>query len=597
MKKSKVIDETVNHWMDEVKAGEKYRDTYSHSKRYPDYRKYYRGDWKDTIVPVNRIFSFGRGLIPQVYFRAPRVTCTATRPDLVAHAMVVEAIDNWLIKELRLKQTIKSAILHAYYAGTAPVKLGYDSEFGYNPLQAVDADTSTVTQVGRSGEAKGKQIEYNINVRPGMPWALPVMPEDIIIPWGYSNPDALPWIANRILRPLDDVKADQKYTGANELKGSRRAKYFENRPSYRKDESQKFCELYEIRDIRTREVLVVCEDTLLLKTDDALQIEGVNYEFLTFNEDPEYFWGIPDVHILEPQQLELNDVRTQSSKHRRIALLKFLYLKGALAKEQLDLFLSGNVGPAVEVEGESLANSIIQMTPHIPPDLRVAALEILQDMQLSMGFNENATGNFKEGTPPSAAETVTASGPQEVRIEERRDIVHDLLTNIIGKWNQYIFSFWTGERVVKIVGPQGADMWIKYTGEELKGEYSLLIDPESGIPITRGLRAQAATGLMKQYGGDPLIDQTALRRLHLMNYEWVFPGIGSLIIPTDPAVATLLSHNRQPRPMTGGSSGPAVKGQTRPGGQRGGGAQVSTPQNPEPFEKFKSRITSGGGQR
>lgn len=593
MRKSKSLNEEVNHWIAEIKAGEKYRDTYSFSKKYSDFRKYYRGDWKNDVVPVNRIFSFGRSLIPQVYFRAPRITATATRPDLVAHAMVVEAIDNWLIKELKLKQTIKSAILHAYYAGTAPVKLGYDSEFGYNPLHAVDQDSSTATQIGRTGESKGKNIEYNINVRPGMPWALPMMPEDVIVPWGYANVDALPWIAHRILRPLDDVKGDQKYSNTDGLKGSRQAKYFENRPSFKKDEVQQFCELYEIRDVRTREVLVICEDKLLLKADDALQIEGVNYEFLTFNEDPEYFWGIPDVHILEPQQLELNDARTQSSKHRRIALLKFLYLEGALSKENLDLFLSGNVGPAVEIKGESLMNSIIQMTPHIPPDLRMATLEILQDMQLSMGFNENATGNFKQGTPPSAAETITASGPQEVRIEERRDIVHDLLTNIIRKWNQYIFSFWTGERVVKIVGPQGADMWVKYTGEELRGEYSLIIDPESGVPITRGLRAQISQGLLKQYGGDPMIDQSSLRRQHLANFEWIMPGVTSLLIPTDPAMATMLAHNRQPRPMTGGSSGPAVKGQRREGGQRGGGAQVSSPSNPEPFERFKARMQGG----
>ena len=588
--KNKPKDEKVDYWTDEIKAGEKYRDTYSKSKHFSDYRKMYRGDWNTSVVPVNRIFSFGRSLIPQVYFNAPRVVCTATRPDLVAHSMVIEAIDNWLIKELRLKQTIKRAILHTYYAGTAPVKLGYDSEFGYNPLQAVDTDTATATQVATKKKEQGRQIEYNINVRPGMPWALPTMPEDVIIPWGYSDPDALPWIAHRILRPLDDVKADQKYRDTAQLQGSRRAKYNENRSSYKRDEATKFCELFEIRDMRHREVLVMCEDTLLLQAPDALQIEGANYEFLTFNEDPEYFWGIPDVSILEPQQLELNETRTQEQKHRRIALLKFLYQKSALTKDQLDSFLSGEVGPAVEVDSESLANVIMMMQPHIPPDLRAAGIGILQDMQLSMGFSENATGSFKGGTPPSAAEAVITSGPNDARIEERRDIVHDLLINIIRKWNQYIFSFWTGERVIKIVGPQGADMWIKYTGDELKGEYTMQIDPESGLPVSRGLRAQVMAECLKQYGGDPLIDQGELRRRHLQNFEWITPGISSLLIPTDPAMATLLSHNRQPTPGGGGQSGPMIKGQSREGGQRGGGAQVSTPDNPEPFEKFKQRI-------
>jgi len=587
-RKSKTENDETTHWMNEIKAGEKYRDTYSKSKAYPDYRKYYRGDWKGNIVPTNRIFSFGRALIPQVYFRNPRVTCTATRPDLVAHSMVVEAIDNWLIKELKLKQVIKRAILHSYLSGTCPVKLGYDSEFGYNPLQAVDQDSSTVTQVGRKGEAKGKNIEYNVNIKPGMPWAQPCLPEDVIIPWGYYDPDSLPWISHRILRPLEDVQADQKYKNTSELKGSRRARYVEMRPPLRKDDSIKFCELFEIRDIRSQEVLVICEDKLLLKDKDALQIEGPNYEFLTFNEDPEFFWGIPDVSILEPQQLEYNEIRTQASRHRKIALLKFLYLKGAVTKDQLDAFLSGEVGPAVEVDGESLANSIITLTPSMPVDLRSEAMSVLGDMQLSMGFNENATGNFKPGTPPSAGEVQASGNIGEARIEERRDIVHDLLVNIIRKWNQYIFSFWTGDRVIKIVGPKGSDLWIQYTGEELKGEYSLIVDPDSGLPITKGLRQQVGEKLLKQYGGDPLIDQQALRRMDLQNYEWVSPGVSSLLVATDTNMATLLANQRQPSPAFQGGSGPAVRGQSRGGGQRGGGAAPgSSPNNPMPFDKFK----------
>ncbi len=593
-RRSKTEETEASKWMDEIKAGEKYRDTYSKSKQYPDYRKYYRGDWANNVVPTNRIFSFGRGLIPQVYFRNPRVTCTATRPDLVAHAMVVEAIDNWLIKELKLKQVIKRAILHAYLCGTAPVKLGYDSEFGYNPLQAVDQDTSTITQIGRSGESKGKDIEYNVNIKPGMPWALPVAPEDVIIPWGYYDPDSLPWIAHRLLRPLDDVKADQKYRNTKDLKGARRARYVEMRPPLRKDDDIKFCELWEIRDLRTHEVLVLCEDTILLKDPDVLQIEGPNYEFLTFNEDPEFFWGIPDVAILEPQQLEYNEIRTQASKHRKIALLKFLYLKGALTSQQLDHFLSGEVGPAVEIDGESLAASITMLAPHIPPDLRGEALAVLQDMQLSMGYNENSSGSFKPGTPPSAGEVAASGSVGEARIEERRDIVHDLLTSVIRKWNQYIFSFWTGERVVKIVGPQGSDMWIQYTGEELQGEYSLIIDPDSGLPITRGLRQQVGEKLLKQYGGDPMVDQMSLRRHDLQNYEWVMPGITSLLMQTNPATATLLGNQRQPQPAFGGGSGPAVAGKSREGGQRGGGAPVGgpggSPQNPASMGQLADKL-------
>lgn len=589
-RKNKKEVEFVNYWNNEIRDGRAYMDKYSRKKSYDDYRRYYRNEWPDDIIPVNRIFSFGRSLIPQVYFRNPRVCVTPTRPELVPHAMVVEAIDNWLIHELNLKQEIKRSILNAYLCGTSPMKLGFDSEFGFNPLQSVDQDSGTVTQIGTKGEMDGKAIEYNVNIRPGMPWAQTARPESIIIPWGYRDSNALPWIAHEIYRPLDDIKADQKYRNTKNLAGTSFGDRYKNasRPPLRKKEDDMlYGLLLEIRDLRTNEVIVLCEDKLLLQQEDALQIEGHNYDFLTFNEDPEYFWGIPDVSILEPQQLELNETRTQAADHRRIALLKFFVLEGAISPEDMEAFLSGEVGPVVKVSGENISNAIMQFAPHIPPDLRGEAMALLGDMQLGIGYNENASGSFKEGTPPSAAETQLAGQVGEMRTSERQDLVHEHLVNIVRKWNQYIFSFWTGERVAQITGPQGTQMWIQYTAEQLKGEYSLSVNADSAMPVTRDMKRQMMDGMVKHYGGDPMINQLALRQKHLQQYEWALPGLSSLITPPqipgmDPAAA---AHMRQPNPMNagGGQGGPSPNG--RPPGQ--GGQPPGGAHNPINFERFQ----------
>ena len=98
MPTKKKKDEFTSHWMTQIKSGLEYRKKYSVKDKWETYRKYYRGQWAESIVPINKIFSYGRMLIPRVYFRAPRVTVTASRPDLIWHAKVVEALDNLLIK-------------------------------------------------------------------------------------------------------------------------------------------------------------------------------------------------------------------------------------------------------------------------------------------------------------------------------------------------------------------------------------------------------------------------------------------------------------------------------------------------------------------
>lgn len=560
----------VKEWQGKIKAARRYREKLSKFKRWDDFRKYYRGDWAEGVIPVNRVFSYGRGLIPQVYFRSPRVSVTATRPELEVHARVVEAVDNWLIQECLLKKTLKRAILTAYHSGTAPIKLGYDSEFGFLPEQAVDQDSGTATQYARK---EGRKIEYHVGVKPGMPWALPVMPEDVLVPFGPWDADSLPWVAHRILRPLEDVKQDQKYPRrkTEKLKGSRifevgeaQAKRLQLKEG---QDDVTYAELWEIRDASTGGIHVICEGEHLLGTLDALQIEGLPWEFLIFNEDPEYFWGIPDVAMIEPQQVELNDTRTQMSRHRKIALLKFLYKKGALDEGASDAFFSSEVGPGVEVDDDSPASAVVTLQPHVPPDLWTEALHQAADIRETVGFGENQGAAFKRGTPPTATETAEVSQSFDARIMERRDIVGDLLVRIIRRFNQFIFKFWTGERVAQIAGPNGTTQWVRYTGEELEGEYTLKIDPDSGVPVSRQLRQTAADSLFKTYNGDRLVDQIRLRQLHLNQFEWVFPGATQLVnLQVEPGLARELAGMRQPTPLG--------KGVQLPLGNRGGGRRA-----------------------
>ena len=573
----------ITEWQARIKAGKKYRQKFSSSKNWSDYREKYRGNWPDEMYPVNRIFSFGRSLIPQVYFQSPYVTVTATRPEFEGHAKVVEAIDNWLIRETLLKNTLKKSSLDCYLCGTGPIKIGYDSEYGYSPAQAVDQDSATATQIGTK---ESRLIEYRSNVKPGMPWALPVLPEDVIVPYGYQSSTSLPWIAHRILRPLADVKQDQKYNNTKDLEGTRIADLDEEvkkRSLFTEQNSVPYAELWEIRDVATRRVYIICEDQVLFDDIDELQVDGLPWEFIIFNEDPEHFWGISDADIIMPQQMELNEIRTQSSRHRKIALIKFLALKGALKDFELDKFLSGEVGPYVEVDAESLAQTIMMLQPHVPPELSPLAQEVKQDMREGMGFSENELGAFSPYHGKTATETERVGQSHDNRVGERKAVVADCLVNVIRKWNQMLFKFWTSERVIQVAGPQGAQHWIEYTGDQLAGEYNLKVDPESGFPVSKAMRTQIADGLVKTYGGDILLNQMELRKRHLEQFEWIFPGIMQLLVQgVDPGTAAMEASMRQPAPE--GSSGMSATG------NRGGGASGGTKEKPMNFEQGVKKL-------
>src|SRR5574340_883629 len=164
----------IDNWMDEINAGLDFREQVSTVQKWERFREMYRGKWDTAVHPINRVFSYGRSMIPRVYSRYPRVSVTTKRPELVWHARVVEAIDNALIRELNLKYTLKRSILDSYLCGIGPIKLGYDSLFGFVPEQVTLPGGESVTQV--SSKTVNKRIEYLYNVKPGMPWACRVQP-------------------------------------------------------------------------------------------------------------------------------------------------------------------------------------------------------------------------------------------------------------------------------------------------------------------------------------------------------------------------------------------------------------------------------------
>lgn len=539
-------EEFIKYWNHQIELGIKYRNEYSDYKNWKTYRAWYRSDFDETgnLPPkdqrfVNRIFSNARAMISRTYFRTPSIVVTPARPEFALHAKVLEAVDNYLVRELCLKDILKSAVLQAYLTGIGPIKLGYDSEFGFIPEQATDEDFETATQLSQK---TGDKIEYRTNIKEGMPWALSVQPEFLITPFGIKDPKAFPWIAHAIIRPLKDVQEDQKYnSNKKKLKGGYIAEY--TRGDLRmfttlKEADEAFVLLYEIRDVKKGRVYIIAEDQILMDEEDVLQIEGLPWEFIIFNEDSEHFWPIPDVKLIAPHQIELNEIRVQQARMRRFSLIKFLYQKGVLSQEALDLLLSDNVedvGAGIEVNADTIQSAIQPLkVGDLVADLLNASKAVEEDIRETLGLGSNQLGEFSPYHNKTASEAQIVERAAEIRMTERRDAVADVIANIIRKWNQYIFEFWTQERVIEIAGPEGALGWIKYTGDQLRGEYFVRVDPDVGLPVSRGIRHQQAMELLQMFNQDPLIDQIKLREKVLQQYDWLDATATELLSKTTP---------------------------------------------------------------
>ena len=163
--------------------------------------------------------------------------------------------------------------------------------------------------------------------------------------------------------------------------------------------------------------------------------------------------------MIEVQQTELNDIRTMAKAHRKVALLKVLYDK-TLKPDELAKLLDSDpkaaVGIDVGPQGD-IRKMVALLQSHVPPDFRSAAAEVREDIREIVGFSRNQMGAFEApGGRRTATEAEIVRVASLIRVDERRDIMADMLSSIVRGMNQIIFENWTAERIVDIVGEDGA---------------------------------------------------------------------------------------------------------------------------------------------
>lgn len=493
----------VSVWRDRIFNGLRFQQKIGRSQEWLRYKSYYRHEFASGTLPVNIMFSVLRSLTPQILLRNPKVTVTPRKSGQLAelNARIVQKIDNWLIYELLMKKEMKKIIGDCFFAGTATGFCGYDSMFGF--------DSGTNSQPGYSlsqFDKKGDRIEINQGVQPGMPWFLRSRPEDVIFPWGCTSIESADWIGMRVFRRVSDLQADKRYSHTKEIQGE--VTPIRTYPDggnlsdwgagsqFSPDPDARWVELWQIHNARTGKVkaLTLNSQDLLRNDFDEMQVDGLPAETVTFNPDPDYIYGIPDARIIEPQLLELMDIRTQAMRHRQLDILKGLIKKGTLSPEDKQKLKSGDIGSLIEVDTEgALRDCVVPLNPGVSGilnDLNAMGAVVQGDVREMVGQSRVLAGDFQGKTHVSAAETNAVMGSANIRLDERRDAMADMLSRIVRKFNAYIFKYWTADRVASIVGPDGAQVWVKYNGQAIKDDYNLMIEPEEGAGLDTNTKRQ-----------------------------------------------------------------------------------------------------------
>jgi hypothetical protein len=478
-------------------------------------------------LPSNLFFKMLRTIVPRIYFRDPSVSIVSQKAGLEYHLMaqMLERIDNQLIIQMGMKKQIKGMVRDNFMFGTAVGKLGFGSQFQSTP------ETLGTTQAPL---IKGREsIEYNMLVQPNMPWFMRTGLSNYVIEAGVADKDQARWDCYIIRRPIADIAADPRLKHAKDLKPNTFKIDLRGGDEFRNPVES--TDLYEIRDRKTGKVFIISPsltDKVLLFADDAFFDMGIDVTNpLVFNDDDENFWGVPDAQILEPNQLEANEIRTMRMYHRRLSVMKILAKRNSITQEQVDQLLSPDVAAVAWVEGD-INNSVKHITgEQVPNDLTEAEMHVLSDVRESLGFSRNEFGEYKPGShAPTATEANAVKMAGEIRVDERRDMIADMLTKTVNDIHPIMFNHWNKEQVFDIAGPLGIRLWVTFRPTMLRrGQYEVKINPDNGVPETKDVRQQKAASMYQLLKENPLIDPHKLTRYFLREMHGV--AFDDMMIP------------------------------------------------------------------
>lgn len=594
--KHKPQAELLSYYGQELERSKDWRETEGHDDCWEDMVGLYSGDSifpasgsSEDRIAINQAFSTINVIYPAISVSRPEITVVANQPELETRAVFVQAMVNHQWERYRFQEPFRRAIKDSLIVGHGWCKMLWSYEETEQELTeeefALRFQTTLVDEQAMAAEENREPISDEDLARQIIGAAKetivdrPVMerisPHDMFVnPEATSMQDAR-WVAQRIVRHIDDVKTDPAYSRKAREKAMPGLTLAD--PHYsRHDENYKSNELVEVFEFYDLARQTMCTFTAgaaeyLIRPRKMPYSFGHPFEMIRNYEVPDQFYPMGDLEMIAPLVKELSKTRSEMMNHRARYARKYIARKSAIAKSDLTKIASKRDGEVIFVEDDSVPlQDVIQPVNQIgmDPGLYNWSRAIEEDIQDISGITEFMRGGGGQ-IRRTATEASMLQDAANVRTAEKLDRVETFIANLAIKLLQINQQYVTGEQAAKVIGREGANLWVPYTREDIKGQYDFRVEAGSTVPKNETVRRQSALGMLQALG--PFIQTGQINVEELLR---VVLRDGFAIKNPEKFITP------QQQPQMGGPAG--VNGQAMQALGMGGGVGPDAPQlNPE----------------
>jgi len=536
-------------------------------------------------ISVNLAFSTVNVISPSVAVNHPKITVTPNRAEDADRAIFVEAIVNYLWRHHDYRKPFRRTVKDFLIIGHGWLKVGWkfvEEERALSDMekenQYIDAQTEVATFGYANPELAGslptdEEIVDSIpsttmEIVEDQPFVERISPFDMFVDPEATCLEDAKWIAQRIVRPLADVKKDKRFRRSVRMNlepdAGLKVRWDNDDERDQYSDLVERVTLYEYYDLEEGTISVCAEAS----EDYLLDPTPMPYDFghpfvMIRNYDiPDAFYPMGDLEAIESLQEELNKTRSQMVNHRKRYARKYLYHErsfGPEGREALESDIDGRFVPVVD-ENRPLGEVVVPL-PQVPlsPEMYNHSTIIENDVNTVSGVSEYARGQMPE-IRRTATEASIVADAGNARASDKLAMVEICIGDVARRVVQLLQQYMTRDQMVRITGKDDQQYFVAYTRDDIIGEYDFSVEGGSTQPMNETGRRQQAISLMNAVAPlvGTIIDPAELAR-YVLSFGFGVKNPEKFIVqqqPMPPEGAMPPEAGMAPPPMTGGM-GPA----------------------------------------
>lgn len=494
---------------------------------YNDYLDQYRMETESEeaaasglTVNINYHFALIRNILPSVFFRNPSVIVSprftsgyqAMGPQGVQmvtmkykQAKARQKLLEYQLEKIKFDDEFRRVIMDALFS-FGVMKVGYKPRMDnlsekapstLDEMDVLDVDSMLAELLGEEEAGKDDSASYEPNQRitKQNPFAVRISPRHFLMDPDATHIDEARWVCHKILRPLDEVKADPRYNRSivDGIKSTRRINderaLNEARGMHSRDYTSDANDIeaavfiYELWDMQNQKYCVLDEWTMMHGQKKEYLVEkewpydgmsGFPFVLLTFNLDPDSPFGIPDVKVWDNPTRAINLVTSMRFNHVKRFNRKYETQKGNLDREQMDKLTAARDGEVVETNKAGNGPSVIPIADApLSPDIYNFEGDMQRKVEFLSGVTEQRRGNNVSDKTATEAQFMEAQASK--RDDDRLTLVTKAVQEVVTKLDQLNVSFLDRNYAAFVTDPETAMVWFQAPEEVLRMEADVKI--------------------------------------------------------------------------------------------------------------------------